>query len=161
MDPDNRHAARPGQAWPGLGWATLPELPKIGYLGRYLNQSNKETSSKTYSEDSMNHATLSDNCTIEIVVPWNSQYARGGSRIFERGGGSRRGYRIFHKHPPLDIVRVTSSALRKVEKHPHSWTFTSTPPLDIVRVTSSALRKFEKHPHSWTFTSTPPWALPV
>ena len=34
--------------------------------------------------------------------------------------------------------------------------FTSTPPpLDIVRVTSSALRKFEKHPHSWTFTSTP------
>ena len=30
--------------------------------------------------------------------------------------------------------------------------FTSTPPLDIVRVTSSDLRKFEKHPHSWTFT---------
>ena len=26
--------------------------------------------------------------------------------------------------PPLDIVRVTSSALRKIEKHPHSWTFT-------------------------------------
>ena len=26
---------------------------------------------------------------------------RGGSRIFERGGGgSRRRYRIFHKHPP-------------------------------------------------------------
>ena len=23
-----------------------------------------------------------------------------------------------HKHPPLDIVRVTSSALRKIEKHP-------------------------------------------
>ena len=29
-----------------------------------------------------------------------------------------------HKHPPLDIVRVTSSDLRKFEKHPHSWTFT-------------------------------------
>ena len=26
--------------------------------------------------------------------------------------------------PPLDIVRVTSFALRKIEKHPHSWTFT-------------------------------------
>ena len=77
---------------------------------------------------------------------------RGGSRILERGG-SRRGYRIFHKHPPpLDIVRVTSSDLRKFEKHPHSWTFTSTPPLDIVCVTSSAIRKIEKHPHSWTFT---------
>ena len=59
--------------------------------------------------------------------------------------------------PPLDIVRVTSSALQTIEKHPHSWTFTSThTPLDIVRVTSSALRKIEKHPHSWTFTSTPP-----
>ena len=44
------------------------------------------------------------------------------------------------KHPPLDIVCVTSSALPKIVKHPHSWTFTSThPPLDIVRVTSSAL----------------------
>ena len=42
-------------------------------------------------------------------------------------------------------------------------TFTSTPPpLDIVRVTSPALRKIEKRPHSWTFTSTPPpWTLPV
>ena len=35
------------------------------------------------------------------------------------------------------------------------------PPLDIVRVTSSALQKIEKHTHSWTFTSTPPWTLPV
>ena len=80
---------------------------------------------------------------------------RRGSRFFERGGGSRRGYRIFHKHPPpLDIVCVTSSAIRKIEnQHPHSWTFTSTrPPLDIVCVTSSAIRKIEKHPHSWTFT---------
>ena len=71
--------------------------------------------------------------------------------------------------PPLDIVRVTSSALQKIEKHTHSWTFTSTPPpLDIARVTSSALQKIEKHTHSWTFTSTPtpthththPWTLP-
>ena len=51
-------------------------------------------------------------------------WIRRGSRIFERGG-SRHGYKIFHKHtPPLDIVRVTSSDLRKFEKHPHSWTFT-------------------------------------
>ena len=41
---------------------------------------------------------------------------------------------------PLDIVRVTSSALLKIEKHPHSWTFTSTPPLDIARVTSSTFQ---------------------
>ena len=34
-----------------------------------------------------------------------------------------------HKHPPppLDIARVTSSTLPKFEKHPYSWTFTSTP----------------------------------
>ena len=39
-----------------------------------------------------------------------------------------------HTHP-LNIVRVTSSALQKIEKHPHSWTFTSTPPpLDIARI---------------------------
>ena len=32
-----------------------------------------------------------------------------------------------HKHPPpLDIARVTSSTLPKFEKHPYSWTFTST-----------------------------------
>ena len=55
--------------------------------------------------------------------------------------GSRVGYRIFHKHPPpLDIVRVTSSALRKIEKHPHSWTFTSTPPPWTLPVW--------RHPHS-------------
>ena len=47
-----------------------------------------------------------------------------------------------HKHPSLDIVRVTSSTLRKIKKHPHSWTFTSTPPppLDIARVTSSTFQ---------------------
>ena len=65
--------------------------------------------------------------------------------------------KTLHKHThPLDIVCVTSSALRKIEKDPYSWTFTSTHPLDIVCVTSSALRKIEKHPHSWTFTSTHP-----
>ena len=38
---------------------------------------------------------------------------------------------------------MTSSALRQIEKHPHSWTFTSTyppPPLDIARVTSSTFQ---------------------
>ena len=46
-----------------------------------------------------------------------------------------------HKHPPLDIVRVTSSALRKIEKHHHSWTFARTPPpLDIACVTSSTFQ---------------------
>ena len=58
---------------------------------------------------------------------------------FLKGGG---GGEDIHKHPPpLDIVRVTSSALRKIEKHPHSWTFTSTPPpLDSARVTSSTFQ---------------------
>ena len=62
---------------------------------------------------------------------------RGGSRIFERGGPSQArtqdflkgGLRHSQAPPPLDIVRVTSSALQKIEKHPHSWTFTSPPPL--------------------------------
>ena len=58
----------------------------------------------------------------------------GADTGFPEGGGD------IHKHPPpLDIVRVTSSALRKIEKHPHSWTFTSTP-LDIARVTSSTFQ---------------------
>ena len=35
-----------------------------------------------------------------------------------------------------------------------TFTSTHTHPLNIVRVTSSALQKIEKHPHSWTFTST-------
>ena len=65
-------------------------------------------------------------CMRACVCVWGG---RRGSRIFERGG-SRRGYRIFHKHPPpwtFTLARVTSSDLRKFEKHPHSWTFTSTP----------------------------------
>ena len=64
---------------------------------------------------------------------------RRGSRIFERGGGSRHGYKIFHKHPPpLDIVRVTSSDLRKFEKHPTLGHSQTPPPLghcprDVIR----------------------------
>ena len=59
------------------------------------------------------------------------------------GGGSRRGYRIFQKHPPpLDIVRVTSSALMKFEKHPPLLDIHKhpPPPLDIARVTSSTFQ---------------------
>ena len=57
---------------------------------------------------------------------------------FLKGGGVK----TFHKHhPPLDIVCVTSSALRKIEKHPRSWTFSSTTtPLDIACVTSSTFQ---------------------
>ena len=69
-----------------------------------------------------------------------TQIAGADTGFPERGGG------ISQAPPPLDIVCVTSFALRKIEKHPRSWTFTSIPPLDIVRVTSSALRKIEKHP---------------
>ena len=67
---------------------------------------------------------------------WNTIQARVQDFLKEGGGGED-----IHKHPPLDIVRVTSSALRKIEKHPHSWTFTSTtPPLDSARVTSSTFQ---------------------
>ena len=77
-----------------------------------------------------------------------SESAGADPGFLKRGGGSRRGYRIFHKHPPpLDIVRVTSSDLRKFEKHPHSWTFTSTPP----PWTLSAWR----HPPSEKLKNTP------
>ena len=57
---------------------------------------------------------------------------------FLKGGGVK----TFTSTPlPLDIVRVTSSVLQKIKKHPHSWTFTSTPPpLDIARVTSSTFQ---------------------
>ena len=53
------------------------------------------------------------------VGPMYMTLYRGGSRIFERGGpGADTGF--FTSTHPLDIVRVTSSALRKIEKHPHS-----------------------------------------
>ena len=82
---------------------------------------------------------------IKLMGAAISGHCRRGSRIFEKGGGVQARIQDCSQAPPLDIVRVTSSALRKFEKHP--------PP--CARVTSSALRKFEKHPHSWTFTSTP------
>ena len=63
------------------------------------------------------------------------------NRISWRGGG-------FHKHPPplghclRDVIRPPENwetpPLLDIHKH--------APPLDIVRVTSSALRKIEKHP---------------
>ena len=61
--------------------------------------------------------------------------SRRGYRISWRGGGVKT---FTSTPPPLDIVRVTSSALRKIEKHPHSWTFTSTPlghcPCDVIHI---------------------------
>ena len=55
-------------------------------------------------------------------------------------GGGVKTFTSTHTHP-LNIVRVTSSALQKIEKQPHSWTFTSTPPpLGIARMTSSTFR---------------------
>ena len=50
-----------------------------------------------------------------------------------------------HTHP-LYIVRVTSSALRKIEKHPtlgHSQQAHTPPPPDIARVTSSTFQWME------------------
>ena len=77
----------------------------------------------------------------EGLIAQNFTQITGADTGFPEGGD------FTSTPPPLDIVCVTSFALRKIEKHPHSWTFTSTPPLlDIVRVTSSALRKIEKHP---------------
>ena len=51
-----------------------------------------------------------------------SKYLRIGSRPVASqpggGGGSELGWVEHQAHPPLDIVRVTSSALRKIGKHP-------------------------------------------
>ena len=58
---------------------------------------------------------------------------------FLKGGGGGGGEDIPQAPPPLDIVCVTSSALRKIEKHPHSWTFASTPPWTL---------PVWRHPHS-------------
>ena len=53
---------------------------------------------------------------------WNT----GADTGFPEGGGVK----TFTSTPPLGhCLRVRSSALRKIEKHPHSWTFTSTGPL--------------------------------
>ena len=43
---------------------------------------------------------------------------------FWKGGGVQARIQDFSPPPLLDIVCVTSSAIRKIEKHPHSWTFT-------------------------------------
>ena len=53
-----------------------------------------------------------------------------------------RGCEDIHKHPPpLDIVRVTSSALQKKWKiHPLLDIHKHPPPLDIARVTSSTFQ---------------------
>ena len=75
----------------------------------------------------------------EGLIAQNFTQITGADTGFPEGGD-------FTSTPRLGIVCVTSFALRKIEKHPPSWTFTSTPPLDIVRVTSSALQKIEKHP---------------
>ena len=50
------------------------------------------------------------------------EHSQARIRDFLKGGGGGEA-------PPLDIVCVTSPALQKIVKHPHSWTFTSTPPL--------------------------------
>ena len=74
---------------------------------------------------------------MDVTLGVHGGTCPGADPGFPEGGGQD-----IHKHPPpLDLVRVTSSALKKIEKYPHSKTFTSTPPLDLVRVTSSALKK--------------------
>ena len=59
-----------------------------------------------------------------ICLIFYTDNKRGYTGFPERGGED-----IPQAHTPLDIICVTSSALRKIEKHPHSWTFTSTHPL--------------------------------
>ena len=84
------------------------------------------------------HAT--SGATSGIAHLARNQYS-GADPGFLKGGGPGADTGFFTSTPPLDIVRVTSSALRKFEKHPHSWTSTSTPPpLDIARVTSSTFQ---------------------
>ena len=76
----------------------------------------------------------------------------GADTGFPEGGG---GEAPPLGHCPRDVIRPPKNCetppLLDIHKH--------HPPLDIVRVTSSALPKIEKHTHSWTFTSTPPWTL--
>ena len=90
------------------------------------------------------------------------------------GGGSELGWVEHQAHPPplghcprdvinlknaptlghsqapppwtLDIVRVTSSALRKIGKHHPLGHSQAPPPLDIARVTSSTYLDIQKHP---------------
>ena len=62
-------------------------------------------------------------------------HARGGSRIFERGGGG------------------VQAQIQDFSQAPPPWTLSAWrhPPF----------RKIEKHPHSWTSQAPPPWALPM
>ena len=67
--------------------------------------------------------------TIRVVVALRTRelvQCAGADPGFLKGGGVRARIQDFSQAPPppLDIVRVTSSDLRKFEKHPHSWTFT-------------------------------------
>ena len=101
-------------------------------------------------------------CTGTCTTPY-----QGRMQDFWKGGGSRRGYRIswkgggedsHNKHPP------TSSALRKIENHPHSLKFTSTPPLghcprDVIRPQINW--KTPPTPTLGHSQAPPPWTLPV
>ena len=62
--------------------------------------------------------------------PYRSMHRRMGTLWLGGAEGliCPKFYTDNHRHPPpLDIARVTSSTLPKFEKHPYSWTFTSTP----------------------------------
>ena len=82
----------------------------------------------------------------------------GADPGFLKGGpGADTGFFTSTPPPPLDIVRVTSSALRKFEKHPHSWTFTSTPspghcPYDVIHTPKSKGGGQGNHPCHTTHT---------
>ena len=63
-------------------------------------------------------------------------YRRGYRISWRRGGGGAED--IHNPPPPWTLSAWTSSTLRKIEKHPHSWTFTSTPlghcPCDAIHI---------------------------
>ena len=82
---------------------------------------------------------------------------RGGSRIFERGGGSRRGYRIFHKHPPPWTLSAWRHPLSENLKNTPTFGHSQAPPsLDIVRVTSSTFQGGRGYHPCHTHTLDPP-----
>ena len=77
-------------------------------------------------------------------------YAGADTGFPEREGGGVKTFTSTHTplgHCPRDVIKL---------KNAPTLGHSQAPPLDIVRVTSSALRKMERNPHSWTFTSTPP-----
>ena len=81
---------------------------------------------------------------------------RGGSRIFERGGGVQARIQDFSSTPPpLDIVRVTSSALRKLKKTP-ALGHSQAPPLGHCPRHVIRPQRIEKDPRSWTYSQAPP-----